>query len=98
MAFREPDTRSSTYPPQSLDILLEVFRLISTLFDSLIADQVISAAVVSHPSRLVIPKDLHDLAGSQIPILFNTCEIDPQFPKVRSCSLRIETLCMRKRG
>ena len=41
----------------------------------------INAAIISHPSRLQIPKDFEDLlATSNAPLLINSCEVDPAFP------------------
>jgi len=42
-------------------------------------DGVISVAVVSHPSLLQVPEDLEKFAKTNIPLLINSCEIDPQF-------------------
>lgn len=44
-------------------------------------DNIISVSVVSHPS-LLKPEDLDTyLAKSKAPLLVNSCEFDPQFPK-----------------
>jgi len=44
-------------------------------------DNIIKAAVVSHPSLLQVPADLEKyLASSKAPLLINSCPIDQQFP------------------
>jgi dienelactone hydrolase len=44
-------------------------------------DNIIKAAVVSHPSLLQVPADLEKyLASSKAPLLINSCPIDQLFP------------------
>ncbi|KAJ7074716.1 chlorocatechol-degradation protein [Mycena amicta] len=44
-------------------------------------ENLLKVSIVSHPSRLVIPDDLHKyVAVSKSPLLINSCEVDNPFP------------------
>ena len=44
-------------------------------------ENAIVGGVFTHPSRLVVPHDLEVLLeASNVPVLFNTCEVDQAFP------------------
>ena len=44
-------------------------------------ENLISVAVLSHPSLLRVPEDFHELIEkSKAAVLINSCEVDPQFP------------------
>lgn len=42
-------------------------------------DGVIKASVVSHPSLINAPEDFENYKKTGIPLLVNSCEIDPQY-------------------
>nr|GAT50045.1 dienelactone hydrolase endo-1,3,1,4-beta-D-glucanase [Mycena chlorophos] len=44
-------------------------------------ENTLNVSIVSHPSRLVVPDDLHKyVAESKSPLLINSCEVDSAFP------------------
>lgn len=44
-------------------------------------DNIIKVAAVAHPSRLEVPDDLNKFKASGIPLLINSCEVDPTYPQ-----------------
>ncbi|KAH8926537.1 hypothetical protein BT69DRAFT_1331225 [Atractiella rhizophila] len=47
---------------------------------SLAFDGTLKAGVMNHPSLLEYPDDIEKLKATQLPILWNVCETDPQCP------------------
>ena len=43
-------------------------------------DGIIKVAAVSHPSLLKVPEDLEKIKSTGVPLLINSCEVDPQYP------------------